>query len=217
MVDSKLTVDVFVSQMFEQNAYILSLDGSSDCIVIDPGFDSVQLMETLKDKGFAPSAILNTHGHIDHVAGNEKLKQQWPKCPIIIGEKEAGKLTDSSANLSGDFGLPLTSPPADRTVKDDETLCVARIELFIAETPGHSPGHVVYIWKGDSPWILFCGDVLFRGSIGRADFPDSNPQQLQETIRTKLYTLPDDTIVMPGHGESTTIGREKRTNPFVRL
>ncbi len=119
-------------------------------------------------------------------------------------------------NLSGTFGIALTSPAADRQVQHGDTVEAAGMSFEVLETPGHSSGHVVFLWKGDSPWLLFGGDMLFQGSVGRADFPDSDPQQLVQSIRQRLYTLPDDTIVLPGHGDSTTIGEEKRYNPFVR-
>lgn len=216
MADADLNVQTIVSQMFGQNCFVLSVEGRADCLVIDPGLDAGKIIKTLQQKELTPSAVLNTHGHMDHVAGNEAIKEQWPDCPIIIGHKEAEKLTDPSKNLSRDFGLPMTSPPADRLVSEGDTFEGAGVSLEVVEAPGHSAGHVVYVWKGGAPWIAFCGDVLFRGSVGRSDFPDSNPSHLFDSIRIKLYSLPDDTIVLPGHGEATTIGQEKQTNPFVR-
>src|SRR5262249_5913115 len=124
-------------------------------------------------------------------------------------------LTDANANLSAPFGMPITSPPADRVVREGEPIDAAGIMLEVLEVPGHSPGHVVYLWRGD-PSILFGGDVLFRGGIGRDDFPGSEGPLLFEGIRSKLYRLPPNTVVYPGHGPVTTIGHEKRTNPFVR-
>ncbi|MCU0978573.1 MAG: MBL fold metallo-hydrolase, partial [Pirellulaceae bacterium] len=164
----------------------------------------------------SPAAILNTHGHADHIAGNAALKQRWPECPLVIGADEASKLTDPAGNLSGSYGIGLISPAADRLVGDGDTFQAAGIELEVLATPGHSCGHVVYLYKGATPWIVFGGDVLFQGSVGRADFPDSDPQLLADSIRQKLYQLPEDTIVLPGHGDATTIGQERQFNPFVR-
>jgi glyoxylase-like metal-dependent hydrolase (beta-lactamase superfamily II) len=128
-------------------------------------------------------------------------------------------LSDPNLNMSAPFGMPIVSPPADRTVVEDEVLELAGFSLEVREIPGHSPGHVVFITPdpGDAKKnIVFGGDVLFRGSVGRCDFPGGNFLLLDRGIRKKLYTLPDDTVVYPGHGPVTTIGNEKRTNPFVK-
>jgi len=211
-----MILDVVVSQAFMENAFISHLEGRDDCVVVDPGFDADKIIDHIEAKHLALAAILNTHGHADHIAGNVTLKQRWPDCPLVIGAAEAGKLIDPAENLSATFGIGLTSPAADHTVQDGDTYAAAGLEFEVLETPGHSIGHVVYLWKGESPWIVFGGDMLFQGGIGRADFPDGDINQLFESIRSKLYSLPDDTVVWPGHGESTTIGEEKQYNPFVR-
>lgn len=216
MTQPKLVVDVVVSEMFGQNAFIVRLDGRQDCIVVDPGFDAAEIVSFLERQQLSPCAFLNTHGHADHIAGNSLLKKRWPDCPLVVGAGDAYKLTDPRGNLSGGFGFSLVSPPADRLAREGERLDYAGLDLEVLETPGHSAGHVVYLWKGGSPWQAFGGDMLFEGSVGRTDFPDGNPQHLSQSIRNKLYTLPDDTLVFPGHGPAITIGQEKRTNPFVR-
>ena len=216
MGNLKLVVDVVVSQMFMENAYVAHLEGRAECVVFDPGFDTELIIERIEQQQLALVAILNTHGHADHIAGNAGLKQRYPDCPLIIGGREASKLTDPLGNLSGTFGIALTSPAADRQVQHGDTVEAGGMAFDVLETPGHSNGHVVYLWKGDSPWLLFGGDMLFQGSVGRADFPDSDPRQLAQSIRQQLYTLPDDTLVLPGHGDRTTIGEERRYNPFVR-
>lgn len=211
-----LIVAVVTSEMFGENAFVARLENRQDCLVVDPGFDVERLIEHLEKWRLTPAAILNTHGHADHIAGNGALKARWPDCPLLIGQRDAPKLTDPFGNLSGPFGFRLISPPADRLVQDGEKLLFAGMEWEVLETPGHSAGHVVYLWKAGHPWRLFGGDMLFEGSVGRADFPDSNPQHLIDSIRNKLYTLPADTIVHAGHGAATTIGQEQRFNPFVR-
>ena len=216
MTKLKLIVDVVVSQWFAENTFVVRLSDRTDCVVVDPGFDAEEIIDHLRERGLTLAAILNTHGHADHIAGNGALKKRFPDCPLVIGHREAAKLTDPMQNLSGTYGIGLTSPPADRYVRANDIVEAAGMAFAVLETPGHSSGHVVYLWKDDSPWVLFGGDMLFEGSVGRADFPDSNPTQLVHSIRNQLYTLPDDTIVMPGHGDSTTIGEEKRFNPFVR-
>ncbi len=212
---ASLVLDVIISQMFGENAYILALEGRTDCVIIDPGFDADRIIQHIDKKGLTPSAVLNTHGHADHIAGNALLKKRWPECPLVIGAREAAKLADPMANLSGTYGIGLRSPEADELVTDGDVYQAAGIELVVMETPGHSAGHVVYLHKGTTPWGVFGGDVLFQRSVGRADFPDSNPVALVNSIRRKLYLLPEDTVVYPGHGDPTTIGEEMRENPFV--
>lgn len=211
----RLRVGVVVSQLFAENAYIAYLEGRSDCLVIDPGLDADQIIQFITEHRLTPAAILNTHGHADHIAGNEAMKRCWPEAPLVIGAGDAEKLTDPEKNLSRPFGYDIISPPADQTVSEGQSLQAAGFDLEIFECPGHSVGHVVFIWKGESPWVVFGGDVLFQGSIGRTDFPDGSFEQLAHAIRTKIYCLPDDTLVLPGHGDVTTVGTEKQTNPFV--
>ena len=212
---AELVVHTVVSRMFGQNTFLLSLDQRSDCVIIDPGFDADAIQECLLEHKLTPKAILNTHGHVDHIAGNQFLKRAWPDCPLVIGANEADKLTDPMTNLSGQFGAGVTSPPADHLVKDGDVYEAAGLQFEILEIPGHSRGHVVYVWKGGQPWVVVGGDVLFQGSIGRTDFPDGNTDQLLSSIRSKLLVMPEDTVVLPGHGPSTTVGEERRSNPFV--
>jgi hydroxyacylglutathione hydrolase len=204
-----------VSLPFDENTYIAQLAGRSDCIVIDPGLEPRLILDYLAANSLAPAAIVCTHGHSDHIAGNAALKDRWPSCPILIGAGDAAKLTDPQLNLSAPFGISITSPPADRTISEGDRLTLAGFELDVLEAPGHSIGHVVFLCRQFQPWRLFGGDVLFRGSIGRTDFPDGDFSALQSAIHHKLFTLPDDTIIYPGHGPDTTIGHEKRANPFV--
>jgi hydroxyacylglutathione hydrolase len=213
--NNRLHLAVVVSQLFQENAYIAYLEGRSDCLVFDPGLDSQAIIDKLAELKLEPAAILNTHGHADHIAGNAAMKQAWPDVPLVIGTTEASKLTSPVENLSRSHGIDIISPPADKLVNEGDVYEAAGIELEVRETPGHSIGHVVFVWKGNSPWVVFGGDVLFQGSIGRTDFPDGSFEQLATSIRGTLYTLPDDTIVLPGHGPTTTIGFEKQQNPFV--
>jgi len=209
-------VRVVTSWLFEENAYFVSLAKDGECIVVDPGGDAERIVEELQAAGLTPVAILNTHGHGDHIAGNELLKQTWPAAPLIIGAGDAWKLTNPEGNLSAGFGMPMVSPEADQTVSEGDVLEFAGIRWTVLETPGHSGGHVVFVAKDLSPMIVLGGDVLFAGSVGRSDFPDGDHETLLESIRTKLFPLPDDGVVLPGHGPPTTIGQERRTNPYLR-
>jgi len=211
----EIRLATIVSVAFQENTYIAYFEGRSDCLVVDPGLEPEKILENLDRQGVIPAAILNTHGHADHVAGNAALKERWPDCPLVIGSGDAAKLTDPDLNLSSAFGLPLRSPPADVTVGDGEIYSAAGFDLQVREIPGHSVGHVVFVWTAQDPILAFVGDVIFSGSIGRTDFPDGSFPQLAAGIRTKLFTLPDDTVLLAGHGPATTVGEEKRDNPFV--
>src|SRR5262245_30552069 len=159
-----LQVYTIVSMPFEENTYIVWLDGRADALVIDPGLEPDLILDALAKNGLTVAAILNTHGHADHIGGNEAMKRAFPAAPIVVGEHEADMLTDPMANLSAVFGAPITSPPADATVKEGDVIEHAGLALEVRHIPGHSPGHVVFIYRG-RPVHVFGGDVLFRGSI----------------------------------------------------
>ncbi len=211
-----LDIRTIVSQPFEENSYVVSVPGGSKCFVIDPGFDPDSILDCMAEDSLSLEAILLTHGHADHIAGCAAMKEVFPSAPIIIGVGDARMLTDPLMNLSALGGMKVVSPPADHLVNEGQPLEVLGLEWDVREIPGHSLGHVVYVWRSGKPTIVFGGDVLFRGSIGRFDFPGGDGQKLIDGIRNKLYTLPDDTRIYPGHGEPTTVGLEKRTNPFTR-
>jgi len=205
-----------VSSPFDENTYVLWKKNRSDCLVVDPGFGPERLLALLDEHKIVPAAILNTHGHSDHIAGNAALKEKWPDCPLIIGQAEAPKLTDAQLNLSARYGRAIVSPPADRTVVAGDRVSAADFDLEVREVPGHSAGHVVFVWAENTPNLVFVGDVIFKGSIGRTDFYDGDFDQLAASIRAEIFSLPDETVLLPGHGSATTAGEERRTNPYVR-
>jgi glyoxylase-like metal-dependent hydrolase (beta-lactamase superfamily II) len=211
-----LQIHAIVSMPFEENTYVVWRPERKDALVIDPGLEPGSVIEFLEREQLRPAALLNTHGHADHIGGNRALKQAFPDAPLIIGANEEHLLGDSMANLSAPFGMPVVSPPADRLVREGDVIDAAGIRLDVLDLPGHSPGHVVFVFR-DDPVIVFGGDVLFREGIGRHDFPGSDGRLLMNGIRDKLFALPDSTVVYPGHGPVTTIGHEKRSNPFVGL
>jgi glyoxylase-like metal-dependent hydrolase (beta-lactamase superfamily II) len=204
-----------VDRLFSENTHIAYLEQRPDCLVIDPGLEPALIEQAVEKIGKTPAAILNTHGHADHIAGNRAIKQRWPDATLAIGKGDAHKLSDSQANLSASFGIPVVSPAADVLLSEPDRYQAAGFDLEVIDTPGHSVGHIVLLWRGQSPWIVFGGDVLFQGSVGRTDFPDGSFEQLKSSIHEKLFVLPDDTIVLSGHGPQTTVGAEKSYNPFV--
>jgi len=217
MSASTFRIAVVVSPPVETNGYVLHLRDSREALVFDPGSAVEDMLGYLDENGLIPAAILATHGHWDHISGIRAFKARWPACPLLIGKGDAPLLTDPELNLSARHGWDITSPPADRTLAHNEVFSAAGIELEVREIPGHSPGHIVYLWKESEPWIVFGGDVLFRGSVGRTDLPGGSFPTLRKGIHDHLFPLPEDTIVLSGHGDATTIGDERARNPFVGL
>ncbi len=211
---SRLQIHTVVSMPFQENTYLVWRDDRSEALAIDPGLEPGALLDFLRDRQLAVAAVLNTHGHVDHIAGNAAVKQAFPAAPLLIGAGDAIMLTDPAANLSAFLGEPIVSPPADRLLRDGDVVEAAGLRLEVLDLPGHSPGHVVFVYRGE-PVVVFSGDVLMRGSVGRTDFPGGDTEQLLTGIRTRLFALPPDTVVYSGHGPVTTVGHEQRTNPFV--
>lgn len=214
MTHTGYTIEPVESAPFAQVAYVVWGAGATEALVIDPGFDTETIVELLRREGLTVAAILDTHGHADHIAGNAAIKAAFPDAPILIGRNETLLLSDADANLSAPFGMPLTSPPADRLVSDGERVELAGFSFEVREIPGHSPGSVVYVFDEFKPPFVFGGDVLFSGSVGRTDL-GGNTAQLLSGIKNKLFTLPDSTLILPGHGSPTSVGEEKRSNPYV--
>lgn len=207
----RLHIRSFVVGPFETNCYIAADAASLDALVIDPGDDSGAIVSAAQSGGFVVRGIVNTHGHADHIAGNRALQERFG-CPIMIHELDAAFLQDPEANLSALAGYtgPL-SPPADRLLEDGDEITVGELVFRVVHTPGHTPGGICLVAEG----VLFSGDTLFAGGVGRTDFPGGSHEQLVEAIRSKLLVLPDDTMICPGHGPRTTIGAERKANPWL--
>lgn len=198
----------------ETNAYLVKADHAPDGLIVDPGGEGERIAERCRREGLQPGYIVNTHGHADHVGGNAALKAAFPDAELCIGRGDADRLTDPSENLSAVFPPEAESPPPDRLLEEDQVLHCGPLSFRVLETPGHTPGGISLLTDGESPPQLFCGDLVFRDGVGRVDLPGGSRERLEESIRRKVLPLPDETVVRPGHGPKTTVGRERRRNPF---
>jgi len=196
---------------YQTNCY--TVQSGEHLWVVDAGFEPEPLLQLIGETGLTPEAIVLTHAHSDHIAGIRQVLESYPDVPIWIATEEERWLADPELNLSAYLGLGVTAPPASRLLNDGDELTLGQTTWRVLHTPGHSPGGLTFVC--DEHGVAIAGDALFANSIGRTDFPGSSHEQLVESIRTKLYALPDETRVLPGHGPETTIGREKRSNPFV--
>lgn len=209
-----MKIDTLVLGDFQTNCYCVRSDGQTQrCLVIDPGLDTALLVQFLEAEGLEPEVIVLTHGHVDHVAGVEMLRERWPSVKVGIHRKDAAMLTDPARNLSMLAGTMTSARPAEIVFDRDETVELAGMEFQLLHTPGHTPGGICLYSEKEG--LVFVGDTLFAGSVGRTDFEGGNFGLLMESIRTKLLMLPERTKVYPGHGPATTIQNEKRFNPFL--
>lgn len=215
-------VEGFALGPFATNCYIVRVPGGADpsaCWIVDASFSPRPLIDRVREAGLRPERFILTHAHLDHIAGLDELRCAFPGVPAVIHDAERGFLEDPELNLSAGYGFPVSVRAAESTLKGGETLHLSGTSWNVFHTPGHSPGGITLWWDGrptGRPGIAIVGDTLFYESVGRYDFPTSDQAALERSIRDVLYPLPDDTRILPGHGPETTIGHEKRSNPFVR-
>ncbi len=210
---ANIDVQTFCLGMWQTNSFVISTEGKDTCWIIDAGFEPERMIDWIKQKSFKPAMLFYTHAHLDHIAGTSEIKKAFPGVKTAVSEAEAAFLEDPSKNLSASAGMKITADAADIVLSDGQVFDFEGFEFTVISTPGHSPGGIC-LYQPESA-VLFAGDTLFQGSIGRYDFPTSNGKHLFESIEKKLLILPDETKVFCGHGGSTTIGAEKASNPFL--
>lgn len=211
MKKNKLNVVEVVVGFISTNCYIVYKDGCPDCFIVDPGDNPEKILAIVKSKGLEVKAILLTHGHFDHIGAVANICRETG-AKLYAYEAEQELLRD--ANLNNPIGYSAKdSMEADVYCQDGQKMKLADVELKVIATPGHTGGSVCYYIEDGG--ILFSGDTLFYEAVGRTDFPTSNPASIINSIREKLFTLPDSVIVLPGHGPSTSIEYEKENNPYV--
>ena len=193
------------------NCYIPYCETTKKAVVIDPGGDAARIMAAINREGLSVEAIINTHGHADHVLANTKVKEATG-APLWIHGADADMLGSGARNLSAYMGASTSCGTADRLLAEGDVLTIGHFSLKVLHTPGHTPGGISLVADN----AVFVGDTLFAESIGRTDFPGGSYSQLIQSIKTKLMTLNDDFKAYPGHGPATTIGWERRQNPFIQ-
>jgi glyoxylase-like metal-dependent hydrolase (beta-lactamase superfamily II) len=202
-------LEVFNANPYGTNCWLLAAEDSDEAVVVDPGFEPDAVHAMLRAAGKVPVAVMATHAHGDHAAAAGDLAGELP---VFVHEADAIAFTDEAAWNAG-FENPLTPVKDLRTVVDGDILRFGGSSLEIVHTPGHTPGHCSF--RVDEDVALLAGDLVFAGSIGRSDFPNSDPTAMEASLR-RFLTLPDPMPVLPGHGPSTTVGRERGSNPFLR-
>jgi len=197
--------------LLEVNCYILGDEETKEAVVIDPGGNEDDILEALKDHGLQLKTIIDTHGHFDHVDANQPLKEKTGAA-IAIHELDAPILAKPSAEAMFFTGNRLRLSAADILLKEGDVLSFGNYRLQVLHTPGHTPGGISLVME-NSP-LVYVGDLLFQGSIGRTDFPGGSFEDLIKAVKTKIFTLGDHYTVFPGHGPVTTVGQERKYNPF---
>ena len=218
-----MIVETLVVGLLQTNCYVIVDEGSGVGAVVDPGGDAGQILDTVReldarlDVAVRMKYVVDTHAHFDHVLDNGKVMEQLGLLsdapPKLVVHPQAAPLLAAGGGARW-FGFQSApSPEPDLLVEDGDVLSLGQLSFQVMHTPGHSPGSITLYCAEEK--VLFVGDVLFRQGVGRPDLPGGDWATLMDTIRTRLYTLPEDTVVYPGHGPATTIGREIKNNPYV--
>lgn len=192
------------------NCYLIGDEATKEAVVVDPGGNVDKILQILNFHNYKVKYIIDTHGHFDHVSGNAEIKAKTG-APIIAHEAEVPLLAITHQSPMAQMFGGKATPPPDITVKEGDVIEVGSIKMSVLYTPGHTPGGMTLVFGN----YALVGDCVFAGSIGRTDFPNSDHETLINSIQNKIMTLPEETILLPGHGPYTTVGDEKRYNPFL--
>ena len=205
-----LTIRSFAVMPFDENCYVVS-DNTGEGVVIDPGGMASTILEYIRGAKLSIKAVLNTHGHCDHIGADDAIRDAT-EAPLYIHKEDGAMISDIRLNLSAFMGFKVISRPAEHLLSEGDKISFGNSELEVIHTPGHTKGGVCFVGDG----VAFTGDTLFAGSIGRSDFPGGSEIELIGNIKKKLLALPDETKVYSGHGPSSEIGWERKCNPYLQ-
>ncbi len=206
----KLTIQSFAVMPFDENCYVVS-DDTGEGVVIDPGGMAKEILAYIREAKLSIKAVLDTHGHCDHIGANDAIRDAT-EAPLYIHKEDGAMISDIRLNLSAFMGFKVISRPAEHLLSEGDKISFGNSELEVIHTPGHTKGGVCFVGDG----VAFTGDTLFAGSIGRSDFPGGSEVELIGNIKKKLLALPDETRVYSGHGPSSEIGWERKCNPYLQ-
>ena len=199
--------------LFQENCYLYACPQTLEAVIIDPGDEAERIIQQIQALKLIPKYIINTHGHIDHICAIDGVSAVYP-VPLAIHPADVYMYTDEHIAKIFNRPAPLVKRKPDMLLKEGDTFSFGTLTLEVLHTPGHTPGGVCLVSR---PYCVFSGDTLFHRSVGRTDLEGGSFEQIEKSIREKLYTLEDDLVVLPGHGEQTTIIEEKYENPFVTI
>jgi glyoxylase-like metal-dependent hydrolase (beta-lactamase superfamily II) len=203
--------DSVIVGALETNCYLVYCQETLECAIIDPGAEPEKIVRFIGHNCLKPTILINTHGHVDHIGANRDIKDKFD-IPLYIHAADRPMLESTLQSELSFFLGAKESPPPDKFLEEGGEIKIGNVMLSVFHTPGHSPGSVCLMGDG----ILFSGDTLFFGGVGRTDLPGGSWEELERSIREKIFTLPVDTVVLPGHGPTTTIDQETKFNPFIR-